>query len=198
MRLYLAAVLLVVGSAGIAGAQSTGRLEVSVAGSWLPLSGGNATIGASSAAGLTGRISYRLPVVEIVTLEGVYTRTSQDDDPYNRVPGLTFAGVQARVGSRPAPADRFAVFALGGLERMQVDAEEVVCDPPLCMWEGGGRFHDARLTAGVAGAGVSWLLGTRLLIRSDMRLHVPFGASPALESSGSSRLELALGFGVRL
>ena len=185
--------------AGIAAAQTpSGRIEVSVGGSWLPLSGGNATVGATRAAGLSGRISYRLPTIEAIALEAFYTHAPADDDPYNRVPALTFAGVQVRLGPRPALNRRVTGFVLGGFEQLRVEAEEIVCDPPLCMGEGGARFHDARLAAGLAGAGIAWVLTPRLLLRSDGRVHVPLGASPGLGASGDKRLELSLGFGVLL
>lgn len=127
-------------------------LELRVQLGFVPLYGGDATVGSVSTWMPSLGLGYRLPLSGRRTvIEASVAHPGQDRDPYNRAPAFTFLGLLLRHSLRPVIGDGVEPFLTVGLGQLRVDAEEIVCEPPTCFREGGPSFVDATFTTIVGG-----------------------------------------------
>jgi hypothetical protein len=165
---------------------------------YLPLYGGDATVGSVGTVAFSGRLAYRLPVgARGAALEGYFEHAPQDTDPYNRAPGLSFAGLALRQSLGLDPAARLDPFLSAGLGWMRIDAEEIVCRLPECFAEGGPSFRDGDVATITLGAGLLVPLGRRAALRVDGRGFIPVGGPGGGSDNGKFRPELAGGVQAR-
>jgi hypothetical protein len=166
---------------------------------YLPLYGGDATVGDISTWARSARVAYRLPLgPQRLTLEAYLAHAPQDRDPYNRAPAFTFVGALARLSLRSDPRNGVDPFLGIGWGRMRVEVEETECPPSNCFDEGGPGFRDVGLATLALDAGVLIPVARWFALRGDARLYAPRGKSSEVGDSVGRRLELGVGLSIRL
>lgn len=180
-------------------AQNVPPVELTAQAGYLPLYGGDATVGSISTWARSARVTYRLPLgPRRLALEAYLAHAPQDHNPYNHAPAFTFMGALARLSLRADPRDGVDPFLGIGLGRMRVDVEEIDCPPPDCFAEGGPGFRDARLMTWAVDAGVLVPVVRWFALRGDIRLYAPRGESGEVGNSVGVRIEFAVGLTLRL
>jgi hypothetical protein len=180
-------------------AQNVPPLELTAQIGYLPLYGGDATVGSISTWAASARVAYRLPLgPRHIALEAYLAHAPQDDDPYSRAPAFTFVGALARLSLRADARKGIDPFLGIGVGRMRVDVEEIDCPPPNCFAEGGPGFRDARLTTWALDAGALLPVARWFALRGDVRLYLPLGESSEVGNSVGRRIEYAFGLSIRL
>lgn len=165
---------------------------------FVPLYGGDATVGSVHTWLPSVGAGYRLGVVERrMVVEAAFAHVGQDHDPYNRAPAFTFWGALLRYALLRSGEKGIEPFLSVGIGRLRVDAEEIVCEPPECFAEGGPNFVDGTFTTIVFGGGAVWALTRWGAVRGDIRWYVPMPPDGAADSD-NGRLELAAGVVLRL
>jgi hypothetical protein len=143
-------------------------------------------------------LGYRLPLAgRRAVIEASFAHVGQNRDPYNRAPSFTFLGVLLRESLRPATGKGVEPFLTVGLGRLQVDAEEIVCQPPTCFSEGGPNFVDGTFMTVVGGAGIIMPFTRWGALRGDLRVFLPRNAGANAGDSDNARLEVGAGLVLR-
>ena len=173
-------------------------LELRAQVGFLPLYGGDATVGGVSTWLPSVGLGYRLPVAgHRAVIETSVAHAGEDRDPYNRAPAFTFFGVLLRQSVGQVSREGVDPFLTVGLGRLRVDADEIVCEPP-CFREGGPNFVDGTFTTIVGGGGLVLPLSRWGALRGDVRLFLPLNARVDDGDSGDVRFELAGGLVLRM
>jgi hypothetical protein len=166
--------------------------HVGVRGSYLPLYGGDATVGSVSGSAATLEAGLSLGASRQTEVSSFYTISPRSDDPYNRTPQIVLAGLLLSVW-RGVDSPVGPVFSLG-LGAIDVVPSRIEnCEPPLCFNEGGPTFGDARFVTAVGGLGLDIRIVENLRLRVDGRVHWPLGADEAAAQTGDRRLEIGAG-----
>ncbi len=173
-------------------------LEISAEVSFLPLYGGDATVGSVTGRGFAVRVGYRPTASRRALFEVYGLRVPEDRDPYNRTPQIDALGLAGSYLVRDANTRVNPYLTFGG-GLYSVDAQE---KPPCrieegCFDEGGPSFQDATLVAAVAGAGLYVTVIPLVALRADGRLYAPLGASDGARDSGELRPSLSIGVSIR-
>jgi len=178
---------------------TTPRWEAGVQVGFLPLYGGDVTVGSVYTTAVSGRVGYRLPGALSRTLVEAYLAgAAPDEDPYNPAPRLRAVGAAARIALRPPRARAVEPFAAVGVGQLTIDAREIDCDPATgCIDEGGPNFRDGTFTTALAGGGLMVPIARRAAVRVDLRALVPLGARANAGDSGRLRPEAAGGLTLR-
>lgn len=144
---------------------------------YLPVYGGDATVGSLSTWGVTGRLSFQ--VQQNLRVEGIFTHAPQDRDPSHRVPRIHYYGVAVQL-SLLSPSTEADLFFLGGFSFMNVAVEEIECRAEDgCFNEGGPGYSDGTEATGIAGMGMSVPMGRSVALLLDGRWHLPRAFSEA-------------------
>jgi hypothetical protein len=166
---------------------------------FLPLYGGDATVGGVSTWLRSGAVGYRLPLWNRSTsLEASLAHVSQNHNPYDRAPAFTFVGFMLRQSLRAGAATGLQPYLGAGVGRLRVDAEEITCLPPLCLAEGGPNFRDGTFTTLVTSIGLVVPLTTWGAVTGETRLFLPQGRRSDAGDSDNTRPEFAVGLMLRL
>jgi hypothetical protein len=169
-------------------------LELGVQVGYVPLYGGDATVGSLHTWLLSARVARSLPVVGRHTmLELSYAAAAKDRNPYNFAPAVRILSVGLRRVSWPDEGRPVRLFALAGLGRFWVDGDETTCT-----FECGPSFKDGAFTTAFGGIGLFLRLSRWGALRGDVRLWVPLDEDATAGSSNDPRAELAFGVAARL
>jgi hypothetical protein len=163
-----------------------------VRGSYLPLYGGDATVGSVNGSAATLEAGLSLGASGRAEVSSFYTISPRSDDPYNRTPQIVLAGILLSVwrGVDTSVGPVLSV-GLGAIDVVPSRIEN--CEPPLCFNEGGPTFRDARFATVVGGLGLDVRIIENLRLRVDGRAHLPLGADDAAAQSGDLRPEIGAG-----
>lgn len=168
------------------GDASARPFELGLQASFVPVYGGDATVGPITAWAGTARAGLRLGPVTSVEL--VASLLPRDDDPYHRVPGIGYYDALFRFRfTRPdLPVEAF--FSVG-YSLIRYDVHEIVCRPEDgCIDEGGPGFDDGSTWVPVFGLGYSTPLAGRIRWISDLRWHIGGDAGVLIGTGVAIRL----------
>jgi hypothetical protein len=166
------------------------RFETGAQLTYVPLYGGDATVG--SVSGWGASVSAGMRLTSKARVDVFLTHVPADDDPLDRGPQVQLGGVTV---GRTWYGPEMGLFVAGGVGFIAIDTRpRPVCDPPFCFAEGGPSFVDVTLPTVLLSAGYDIPTSAPLRVRTTVRVHMPFGGSRAAAAEGGNlRIEVGLG-----
>lgn len=193
---FIGICVIAAGAAGSADVEAQPRGHVETRASWLPLYRGDATVGAVANRAITVGGGFRIGSGGLATVEGFYTLSPRDNDPYNRAPRIQMLG--ALVSNARPPESSWSVIRSFGIGLIDISPEALEpCEPP-CFREGGPSFHRATLPTVIGRLGAELHVAGPAYLRADVRVHQPFATGGNKGDSGDRRWEFGVGLAMEL
>lgn len=177
--------------------QAQRAVEISVRGSYLPLSSDEAAAGSTHGWGITPQVAFTLDPYRSVQLEVYYTVVPSSSDPANLTPRMQMAGGMLELTR--GIEERFSPVAMVGVGLIAYSPGTGLAGCPNCLGGTVAPFSDAVHAVATGGLGVEAGLTPRLRLRADLKAHQPFGTGDRGGGTVARRTEygLALRFRAR-
>lgn len=181
-----------------AGALAQGRVQVGVRASYMPLSEGNATYGATRAVGLTAQVGLALDTLGAAEVSGFYTLMPRSEGLGNRMQRIQMASALLSL-TRGVESAFTAMGALGfGVINYTAWGVGGPCDLPFCSPDGFASYRGGRHPTFVGGLGLEGAATSRVRLHLDARAHLPLGADDDAGFPGERRTEFGVGVSYRV
>ena len=173
-------------------AQARGRVVVELRGSYVPLTEGNATVGATHGLGVTTQLGVTLDSIGANEVHVFYTLVRGRDGRDGRSPRVQMAGAMLSL-SRGIESRLTGVGAVGVGIINYTSENAGACDLSYCSPDSGGSFPGGHHPTFIAGVALEAAVAARFRVRADIREHFPIGAGDAAGFTGDRRSDVGVG-----